>query len=338
MPRIHAYRRPFTVALAPVQLRAVCLAGVLLLYGIVLPGIDVPAVAQEKPLSERIDQAIAAAHLGPQAPLTKDSEFLRRVYLDLVGRIPSQAELEEFLSSDSPQKRYEWIDRLLASDECNDHLAVVFDVMLMERRPDKYVTTDEWRRYLRQSLAANKPFNELAGEILAASGEEGPERPAAKFLLDREVEGNAITRDVSRMFLGRDIQCSQCHDHPLVSDYSQAEYYGILSFLNRCFRFEKTTEDKQQVSSIGERADGDVSFASVFEPGTPKVTALPALPNGLAYDQEPLLAEDEAYLVAPDKNVRPCHDIVVASNWQSMQSPVAASCFELISPIDCGGS
>ena len=139
-------------------------------------------------------------------------------------------------------------------------------------------------------------------------------RPAAKrepidrrpsFCWSEKSKDTPSRRDVSRMFLGRDIQCSQCHDHPLVSDYSQAEYYGVLSFLNRTIRFEKTAAENQPVSLIGERAEGDVSYASVFEPGAPKVTALPSLPNGLAFNNEPVLAADQAYLVAPDKDVRP---------------------------------
>jgi hypothetical protein len=258
-----------------------------------------------QPLCQRIDQAIAQAGHGPLGALADDNEFCRRVYLDLVGRIPSRDELQEFVGSESSKRRADLIDELLKSDECNRHLAVVFDVMLMERRPDVYVTTDQWRRYLETSFAANKPFNQLAAEILNASGEEDDQRGASRFLLDREVEGHAITRDVSRMFFGRDIQCAQCHDHPLISDYSQAEYYGMLSFLHRSFRFEKTKEDAQKVSMIGEKAEGDVSYSSVFEPGAEKVTALPSLANGIAYDQEPVLAASEAYLVAPVQNVRP---------------------------------
>jgi hypothetical protein len=262
-------------------------------------------LADGLPLHARIDQVIAAAEPSSVAAPASDDEFVRRVYLDLVGRIPSVAELEAFRSSPAGQRRSELIDALLKSDECNQHLAAVFDVMFMERRPDKYVTTGEWRRYLVDSFAANKPFNHLAAEMIAASGDAGEQRAPAKFLLEREVESNAITRDVSRMFFGRDVQCAQCHDHPIVSDYLQAEYYGLESFLSRSFRFEKPGENNMPVSLVGERAEGDLTFSSVFEPDAEKVTAMPALPDGRAIDDEPVYAAEQAYLVAAGKDVRP---------------------------------
>src|SRR5690606_35626623 len=93
-----------------------------------------------------------------------------------------------------------------------------FDVMLQERRPDKYVPDNEWQEYLFTSFVENKPYDQLAREILAADGRDPKFRAPAKFYLERGVEPNLLTRDVGRLFLGRDMQCAQCHDHPLVSD------------------------------------------------------------------------------------------------------------------------
>ncbi len=256
-------------------------------------------------LNERIDRAIAEAHVGPQAELASDSEFLRRIYLDLAGRIPSTEEARAFLTNTSPDRRVELIDHLLQSEECNRHLAVVFDVMWMERRADQHVTTTAWRDYLAQSFAENKPYDRLVAEVLSADGEDPTLRAAAKFYLDRDVESHALTRDVSRMFLGRDIQCAQCHDHPLVADYSQAEYHGLLAFLTRSYRFEKTNDKNEKVSLVAEKAEGEVSFASVFEPGSDKRSALPGFPSGIAVDDEPVWALEEAYQVTPDKNTAP---------------------------------
>ena len=64
------------------------------------------------------------------------------------------------------------------------------------------------------------------GEILAADGADPKLRPAARFYLDRKSEPNLITRDIGRIFFGRDLQCAQCHNHPLVKDYQQSDYYG----------------------------------------------------------------------------------------------------------------
>ena len=70
------------------------------------------------------------------------------------------------------------------------------------------------------------------GELLRADGADPKLRPAARFYLDRESEPNLITRDVGRIFFGRDMQCAQCHNHPLVQDYQQSDYYGLLAFIS----------------------------------------------------------------------------------------------------------
>ncbi len=91
---------------------------------------------------------------------------------------------------------------------------------------------------------------ELVTEILSADGTDPTTRGAAKFYLDRLADPNLLTRDVGRMFLGRDLQCAQCHDHPLIDDYKQAHYYGIFAFLNRTTLFEDDKKD------VGARREG----------------------------------------------------------------------------------
>ena len=107
--------------------------------------------AAELPLHQLIDQHIDAA-LAEQkltaADPASDSEFMRRVYLDLTGTIPDSKTARAFIEDADAQKRTELIDQLLASENYATHMATVFDVMLMESRPDKYVTTSEWRTFL----------------------------------------------------------------------------------------------------------------------------------------------------------------------------------------------
>ena len=122
----------------------------------------------DQPLHVRIDEAIAELHPGPESPLCSDGEFLRRVHLDLVGTIPSGNRARDFIADDAPDKRERVIDQLLADPAHARHMAHVIDVMLMERRADKYVKRDPWNAYLLASLEQNKPLNELAREILGA--------------------------------------------------------------------------------------------------------------------------------------------------------------------------
>ncbi len=280
---------------------------------------SVPAAAHStsasRPLWRQIDEIVAGNHRGPVAPKIDDATFIRRVTLDLIGRSPTAEEARAFLEEAATEaqtaaddatvsdRREKLIDSLLARPEFAEHFASVLDVMIMERRADKYIPTGEWRGFLRQWLADNRPLDELCREILAADGTGDTLRPAAKFYLDRGVEANLVTRDVGRVFFGRNVQCAQCHDHPIVGDYKQAEYYGILAFLNRSFLFEDAQQGNQ--AFLGEKADGKLEFASVFVPEAGSTVAKPVLPDAMGMDVEPHFMEDaEAYLVAPAKGVR----------------------------------
>lgn len=258
------------------------------------------AASADEPLHVRIDRLVAAAQVGPASPLASDGEFLRRVYLDLTGEIPSSAETRAFLDDPSPAKRAALIDRLLASPNYARHMANVFSVMFMERRADKVIPAAEWQQYLRQSFAANKPYNQLAREILGADGVDPALRPAAKFYLDRDADPHALTRDVGRIFFGRDLQCAQCHDHPNVESYFQADYYGLFACFGRGFLF---TDPKDKRVFYAEKAEGGAPFESVFD-RTAKGETRPRLPGGLQLS-EPAFAPGDEYTVKPSDGVRP---------------------------------
>ncbi len=252
-----------------------------------------PALAQA-PLHRRIDQLIAAGHkdfarIG--APLAGDAEFLRRVYLDVTGIVPSTDEARAFLADTAADRRVKLIDRLLASAKHAFHLATTFDVLLMDRRGDKHVKRPEWLGFLRESFKANKPYDQLVREILSADGSDPKTRPAARFFLDRDGEPHILTRDISRLFLGMNLQCAQCHDHPLVNAYKQDHYYGIYAFLNRSYVY---TDKAAKLSVFAEKGDGDVSFSSVFVAKVTKKTG-PRLPEG-AEIPEPKLDKGQEYV------------------------------------------
>lgn len=257
------------------------------------------ATAQETaPLHRQIDQLVESRHVGPLPALTTDAEFIRRVYLDLTGSVPSSSDVRVFLADSAQDKRQRLIDRLLESAEFERHMATQLDVMLMERLPDKNVKEAEWIAYLRSSLAEDKPLNQLAREILNADGTPERNRAAAKFYLDRDAEPNRLTRDVGRVFFGMDLQCAQCHDHPIIGDYLQRDYYGIHAFFGRTSLF---TDPKSKLVTLMEKAEGETSFKSVFteESGSTR----PRIPGGEQIE-EPTFAKDDAYVVKPAKNTR----------------------------------
>lgn len=258
--------------------------------------------AQEAPapLAKRIDATLHSQPVLLEADVQADAEFLRRLSLDLVGTIPTSAEARAFLADQAPNKREVLVDRLLADPRFARQMSLAFDIWLMERRPSKHVPIAEWQKFLHTHFAKNTPLNEITRAVLAADGTDEKQRAAARFYLDRDGEKNLITRDIGRVFLGRDVQCSQCHDHPLVDDFLQVDYYGVQSFFSRSFLF---TDAKEKKSYFAENADGDlVDFKSVFG-GDPQKTR-PHLPGEMEVD-EPRLPKGQEYVVAPAKDVRP---------------------------------
>jgi hypothetical protein len=262
-----------------------------------------PAFAEE-PLHARIDQLVAAGHPDydqQAAPVAPDAEFLRRAYLDLNGTIPTAAETRAFLADADPDRREKLIDRLLASPAYARRMAQFFDVVLMERRRDNKVPRAAWEDYLRTTFAENRAYDGFVRELLSADGSDPKTRPAAKFFLDRDFEPNLVTRDLGRMFLGRNMQCAQCHDHPLVLDYKQADYFGILAFLNRSFLFPNPQAAN---AVIAEKADGEVSFTNVFDKAKKPGSTPPRVP-GMKPIEDPAVEKGKEYKVAPAANVRP---------------------------------
>ena len=258
-------------------------------------------------MSEQIDRVIAKCYHGPDVPLASDAEFHRRIYLDLVGRGPAVDESEAFFAriQANPEAhgaiRNEVIDELLEREEFSHYYAKVLEVMFTERR--EVIGVLEVRALIRKWLNERRPLNELCTEMLAADGTGDELRAAASFILNRNAEPHLVTRDVGRIFFGRDVQCAQCHDHPLVADYEQSEYFGILSFVNRTYLFQD--EKRGNKPFLGEKGEGALEFASVFRPEDGKSVAQPVLPMVMAMDAEPdFVDSSDAYVVVPEKDKR----------------------------------
>jgi hypothetical protein len=260
------------------------------------------------PLHERIDRLIEArlgkglsgTHCAPAAPAT-DGEFLRRIWLDVAGIIPPADLAQAFLDDASPYKRARLIDQLLESPNYARRMQQVFDTLWMERRADLHIPTAQWRAFLYQAFGENLPYDVLVRTLLSADGTDPRTRGAAKFALDREADPHTLTRDVGRMFLGVDLTCCQCHDHPLIDGYKQSYYYGLFAFVNRTV----VVADPAAGTVLGEKAEGDVRFASVFKKKVTRQTG-PRVLDGPSLEERRISAGQE-YLIPPDREgkVRP---------------------------------
>ena len=228
-----------------------------------------------------------------------DATFLRRVTLDLAGQIPAGHLAAEFLANSAADKRSVLIDRLLGSPAYARNMQRVFDNWLMQRRPARHVSADQWQTYLRESFASNKSWDRLTIEILSADGSDPRTRAVARFYLDRECNTDELARDISGIFLGRNLRCAQCHDHPIVPDYKQSHFFGVAAFVDRSFLFDDKV-NKQKV--LAEKAEGETAFTSALTQ-VRGVTA-PRILDGPQF-VDPALDKDSTTASPPAEGVRP---------------------------------
>lgn len=258
-----------------------------------------PGVAQE-PLRDVINRSLAPI-TTQTVGRASDAEFLRRVSIDLTGMPPSADTAAAFLTDSAIDRREQLIDRLLDSPRHHRHLAEQLSVMLMERRTAKHVAEVEWLNWLTRSVREDKPWNVLVREILLADGEPGEQRPAAAFILNRDAEPHTVARDIGRIFFGQDLQCAQCHDSPLVSDFLQQDYQGLLAVSSSIATFTRKV-DKKDLTLLRDQAGSDITFESVFAKGSPHRTGA-RIPGGTTL-VEPFRIPSEEYTIAPADGIR----------------------------------
>ena len=169
-------------------------------------------------------------------PVCDDSTFIRRVTLDANGRLPTAKEVREFLADQNPNKRAEWIDRLLDAPEYASYFALRWGSVL---RNSNLAGADQasyaFHNWLKDMLARNRPYDEFVRGIIAASG-EWQDAPAINwYWQSRDDQLHQVTADTAQVFLGQRLQCARCHHHPY-EKWSQDDYYGLAGFFTRLGR------------------------------------------------------------------------------------------------------
>lgn len=222
-----------------------------------------------------------------------DRTFARRIYLDLIGRIPTTTELDTFLKSRERTKRTALADRLLASPEHARHLRDVFDVVLMGNRS----RDGSWNGYLEWAFQNNRPWDRIVRDVLLARPETKAERGAVRFLYDRKDNHQAIAEAVSPALLGLQVQCAQCHNHPLAPEIKQKHYWGLVSFFNRGKNLDTPEGPAISESAIG----GFVKFANLKKESQEAVLAFfndAVIPEARPGDNEKEMDTPEKYRLA----------------------------------------
>lgn len=182
----------------------------------------------------------------PPSPVCDDATFLRRVTLDIGGRLPTEDEATAFLASSDADKRDRVIDDLLRSPDYADYFAGKWASLLKNRRDDTsdIVSNFAFHAWVRDSLLANKPYDQFVRELLAATGTVIGNPPVAWY--KRVKEPKEQLEDVAQLFLGVRMQCAQCHHHPF-ERWSQDDYYSLAAFFSQVGRKASSTRGEDLI-------------------------------------------------------------------------------------------
>ena len=167
----------------------------------------------------------------PPSPVCDDSTFIRRVSLDITGRLPTADQAREFIASAAPGKRDRLIDQLLASPGYGDYFGNKWAMVLRNQRvPTSLPVSFRFHDWVRRSLQKNMPFDQFVRSILAASGDVEVNPAAAWYT--RVSNPTSQLEDTAQLFLGLRIQCARCHHHPF-ERWSQNDYFGFQAFFSQ---------------------------------------------------------------------------------------------------------
>ena len=182
-----------------------------------------------KAINETWEQALRDAKVKPSAMAT-DEEFLRRAYLDFLGRVPRVEEAKAFLLSKEPDKRFKLVETLLNHPDFANNFATIWRILLIGRgNRDQNVNVPALETWLRKQFADNVPWNDVTTALIASTGSNKDNGAVNYALAHMDNDAINLTSNTTRLFLGQQIQCTQCHDHPS-NDWKQQDFWGINAF------------------------------------------------------------------------------------------------------------
>ena len=236
----------------------------------------IPTVAFAEPVAERemarrIDERLAEAWeqagVTPASP-TSDGEFLRRVWLDLCGTIPpinhedGLSGIRDFLNNSEPDKRERLIDRLLNKPTHAAHLATIWkNVMLpTDVNVQRFGGDTGFQGWLRGQFADNVPYDKMVNDVLLANGAANQTGPAL-FYTSLQLKPEDLAASTSRIFLGTQIQCAQCHDHPF-DHWTRKDFWGYAAFFAR---LQQPTGNQQVAFQVNDTNSGEVKIPETDE-------------------------------------------------------------------------
>jgi hypothetical protein len=256
--------------------------------GVIGPALqDYPRVEGFNFIDDQVLRKLRKFQIVP-SNLSSDSEFLRRVCLDLTGTLPPPQRVRAFLASADPHKRDKVIDALIASPEFVDYwtyrFAELFRVSIFANGLSPKWMEEYWE-WIRHNIATNRPYDEVARERIAAEGYKPPSR---HFLPYNQIGTPADTMaEEVRVFMGRRLDCAQCHNHPY-ENWSQDQFWGMAAFFSRMFRMNQVVIDHPMNMDLGSKdVDGSLDLLHPRTKAVVKPAVLDNAPLNLTPDCNP---------------------------------------------------
>ncbi|MFQ5732416.1 MAG: DUF1549 domain-containing protein [Planctomycetaceae bacterium] len=181
-------------------------------------------------IDRHVDAKLRKLNITPSG-VCDDATFLRRVSLDLIGTLPTAGEARRFLADKRKHKRAKLVEALMKRPEFADYQALKWsDLLRVDRQALGHKGAYEYYRWIREAIAANKPYDRFVRELITA---EGPLRDApGGYLFQVIKDPGKLSSTVSQVFLGMRIECAQCHHHPF-DRWSQTDYYGMQAYFTQ---------------------------------------------------------------------------------------------------------
>jgi len=225
-------------------------------------GVRAGTPAPEPTIAAAIDvhvqQRLDERGINP-APQCSDSILVRRITLDLLGRVPTLREARAFVDAPQGNKREQLVDRLMQSPEYVRHSAREFDRLLNGENE----SAPSLETYLQAAIRERKTWDRMVSELLGVS--DPVQDDAARFVIGRLGDRDALTRDVSSVLFGVNMSCCQCHDHPSVTQLTQDYYYGMKAFFHRSYDFQGRLVDRAVAQPlVFEARDGQKRVARLL--------------------------------------------------------------------------
>ncbi|MDB5352900.1 MAG: hypothetical protein JWN86_4147 [Planctomycetota bacterium] len=258
------------------------------MVSVYIASIPLSALISQMPAEKNFIDTLVFSNLKqvgvPPSPVCDDSTFLRRVSLDIAGRLPTVEESRAFLSSTESDKRDRLIETLLSSPDYADYFANKWTAVLRNKRDDTSDITSNFafHSWVRDGLLANKPYDQMVRELLAATGTIA-DNPAVAWY-KRVLEPQQQLEDVAQLFLGVRMQCAQCHHHPF-ERWSQKDYYSLGAFFSRVGR--KPTSTRGEDVIFHNRGMAQLENKKTKVPVKPAVLGGPTLT--ILQDEDPRL-------------------------------------------------